>query len=742
MHLHTLIGAVTLLLLGCTKTIERDAPPHTTESAPDTASYSSETDSDPQSQDAIEARVDALLSQMTLEEKIDYIGGDRSFYIRPIERLGIPEIKMSDGPMGCRNWGPSTAYPAGIGAAATFDVDAAERLGVAVGRDCRARGVHILLGPGVNLHRSPLCGRNFEYFGEDPLLSGNIAAAYIRGVQSQGVVATVKHFTANNQEWDRNNISAEVDERTLREIYLAPFERAVREGRVGAVMTAYNLLNGTYCSHHSTLIKDILKGDFEFDGMVMSDWQAVHDAAGAFLGGCDLEMPEGAYLNQRNLLPLLENGTFSLSDLEDKVRRILRTIITMGFLDRPQTLSEIPEDDPLNRETALETARQGVVLLKNAADVLPLNRLDIKRLAVIGPNAAPAVTGGAGSSYVVPIRATSLLDALAAAAAPDIELAYHSGVQETDDAASILQMEAEVTTVAQSADAVIVAIGFGQSTEVNSAATAFDPAWPPLWATRGYVEAEGADRPFDLPAAQIQTVHLAAAANPNTIVVVNAGGAVNLVGFIDHIGALLWAWYPGGEGTRAVAEVIFGDINPSGKLPVTFAAQYEDYPSAPYYHLNDNGKTPYTEGIFVGYRGFEAADVMPLFPFGFGLSYTRFEFSDVSVALKDDGSAEITLTVANTFSQKGAEVVQVYVGAKSPSLPMPKKSLAAFSRVALLPGEHRIVTLPVEARAFAYWDVAAHEWKVDAGAYDISIGASSADIRLSATVVQKAQTIP
>ncbi len=689
---------------------------------------------DTTSNDAAAERAEALLDQMTLAEKIDYIGGYQSFNIRAVPRLGIPEIKMSDGPMGCRNDGPSTAYPAGIGLAATFDEDMAETVGASMGRDCRARGVHILLAPGVNIYRSPLAGRNFEYFGEDPLLSGKTAAAFIRGVQSQGVLATVKHFAANNQEWDRNNISSEVDERTLREIYFPAFERAIREGEAKAVMTAYNLLNGIYCSHHSQLLKEVLKGDFAFDGMVMSDWGAVHDARAAFEGGCDLEMPAGNFMNLENLLPLFEDGTLSVSDLDDKVRRILRTLIAEGFLDRPQLLSEIPLDDLNSRETALDTARKSIVLIKNENGLLPLRLDTLRRIAVIGPNADPAVTGGGGSSYVTPNRAVSLLDGLLETAPSDLEISYHPGIQETDDPQLAAEAKEAVTTLAASAEVVVVAVGFNQSAASNSAATAFTPNWPPAWAASGYVETEGYDHPFDLPAVQVQTVLLAASVNPNTIVIANGGGAVNLREFVKDIPALLWAWYPGQEGGFALSEILFGDVNPSGKLPITFGENYEDYPSAPYYPINDNGSTPYTEGIFVGYRGFEKNDTPPLFPFGFGLSYTAFEYTDLSVVSLPDGSKEASLTVKNVGDVEGTEVVELYVAAKTSRVQRPIKELAAFARVSLLPKESGRVVLPIEARSFAFYDVPSHSWVIEPGEFEILVGASSTDIRLRATV--------
>jgi beta-glucosidase len=825
-------------------------------------------------------RARALLALMTLDEKLDYIGGDRVFYIRAIERLGIPEIKMSDGPAGCRNWGPSTAYPAPISNAAAFDLAAAERVGKSIGRDCRARGVHILLAPGMNIHRSPLDGRNFEYLGEDPFLAGKTAAAVIRGVQSEGVLATAKHFAANNQEWDRNNISSEVDERTLREIYFPAFERSVREGGVSAVMTAYNLLNGVYCSHDAWLIREVLEKEWGFGGMVMSDWGAVHDTLGAVTGGLDLEMPSGKFMNRATLAPLLAQQKIDVAAIDEKVFRILRPLVAAGFLDHPQKRDDVPLDDPSSDATALDAARRGVVLLKNAGPLLPLNRTRIKRIAVIGANADPAVPAGYGSAFVTTFHAVSVLEGVKHDA-PAIAIDHHPGVRQSSEygvmgqacfagpvqqvvyegrdlagaplaTATVDRIDyrpesgvaqppapglptesfsirwtgevavakagryqimtnsddgvrvfvdrkaliddwndhaaktdtatvdlspgrhavvveyyqggggavaqfgfgpdigfqvafdggSEVSAIARRADVVIVSVGFGQSAETNSVHAGFDARWPPGWAReKGLVEAEDSDRPFTLPAAQIETIRLAVAANPRTIVVVTAGGAVDLQPFVGRVPALLWAWYPGQEGGRALADVLFGDADPSGKLPVTFAKRYADYPSAPYYNLNQNGKTPYTEGVFVGYRGFEAKKVAPQFPFGFGLSYTTFTYSSLDVAPAADGSASVTLKVTNTGKRDGEEVVEIYVAPPAASVPRPPRELEGFARVALGVGETRQVAITLEPRAFAYWNDAKKEWSVEAGSYEILAGGSSADVKVRKRVDVKARSI-
>jgi beta-glucosidase len=691
-----------------------------------------------------EKRAEELLARMTLEEKLAYIGGDRFFYIRPIPRLGIPEIKMSDGPVGCRTWGPTIAYPAAIGLAATFDVALAERVGRSIGRDCRARGVHVLLAPGVNIARSPLGGRNFEYLGEDPFLAGKTAAAFVRGVQAEGVLATVKHFAGNNQEWDRHHVSSEIDERALREIYFPAFERAVREGQAKAVMTSYNLLNGVYASQHPWLITTVLKTQWGFQGIVMSDWEALDDGAAAAKAGLDLEMPSGRYMNGINLSPLLAQHALDVALIDDKVRRILRTIIAAGFLDSTQRRDDIHLDDARDAATSLDEARRTIVLLKNVGSLLPLDRTKIKRIAVIGPNAMPAVIGGAGSAYPSPsVHAVSPLEGIGQGAG-GIEVDYHPGVRQVanDAGPSAFEGADGVSAIAKHADVVVLSLGFGQGAETNSAHKPFQGFWPEKWARQaGLVESEDSDRPFDLPPAQIETVRLALAANPRAVVVVNAGGAVDVSRFIDKAPALLWAWYGGEDSGRALADVLFGEVNPSAKLPVTFAKRYADYPSAPYYNVRDGNKTPYTEGIFVGYRGFDARKVEPAFPFGFGLSYTRYEYSDLRAAAQPDGSARVAVKVTNRGKRAGEETVEIYV-APPPSPDRPPRELKGYARVALEPGETKEVTVDLEPRAFAFWDTKTKQWTVAPGAYDILAAASDADLRAKKTVEVAARVLP
>jgi beta-glucosidase len=732
-------------------------------------------------------------------------------------------------------------------------------------RDSRARGVHVLLAPGVNLQRSPLNGRNFEYLGEDPMLAGAIATELVRGIQSEGVLATVKHFAGNEQEWDRNHVSSEISERTLRELYLAPFEKVVKEGRVGAVMSAYNLLNGIYASHHPWLLKTVLKQEWGFPGFVMSDWVAVHDPVGGALGGCDLEMPRAQEMSPRNLRALLDAGTLPMAELDEKVRRILRTLIDAKFFDREQLRKDVPLDDPESRKLALEAASKSIVLLKNEGAVLPLDPKQVKRIALVGPNVHPLVHGASGSAYVTPLHSISLKDAFAAEA-PEIQISYHPGIQERttfsamgapiftgpvkealfkgktlegtpvavrevdridfdpDDGASpapglghelysirwsgtvelpkngkydlmtnaddgirvfvdgknllddwsdhaprttlktvnLLRGRHQVTVeyfqgtlgaIAQfglgpsiegdrrigeetldraieNVDAVVLCLGFGQSAGSNSMSRPFNAFWPPGFArTAGIVESEDSDRPFALPAVQLDTLRHVTEKHKRTIVVLNAGGGVAL-DWIDRVQGLLYAWYPGQEGGTALIRTLFGAQNPSGRLPITLAKRYADHPSAPYYQLNEGGKTPYTEGLLMGYRGFDAAGTEPLFPFGFGLSYTSFTYESPTSARNADGSITVSFTVKNTGAREGDEVAQVYVVPPSGKQRPPQK-LEGFARVSLAAGASARVSVTLPPRAFAYWD---DGWHIDSGRYGIAIGASSRDRRLSLDV--------
>ena len=648
-------------------------------------------------------RAESILRMMTLEEKIDYLGGIHGYSIRGIERLGLPRIRMADGPVGVR----TTAYPAAICLAASFDPEMAERYGTALGRDSRGGGVHILLAPAMNIYRTPQGGRNFEYLGEDPFLAGRMAAAEVRGIQAEGVLATVKHFAANNQEIDRDTVDAQVDERALREIYLPAFRAAITEGGAHCVMDAYNKLNGIYCAQQPFLNIEVLRREWGFTGIVMSDWGAVHDALGAATGGLDLEMPSGKFMNKERLAPLIGSGAISAALIDEKVRHILTTIIAAGFLDRPQARRDIPENDPAGVETALETARAGIVLLKNSGALLPLDPGSALRIAVIGPNGHPAVWGGGGSSYAYASRAVSVFDGIRQV----------RGIRATFTGGKGAGGRAEAVAAARGADAAVVCVGFNKDSET-----------------------EGWDRDYELPAGQVKLISAVAAANPRTIVLLFGGGGVDWAGWLDQVPAVLHVWYPGQEGGRAIADILFGVVNPSGKLPATFERRLRDNPSAPYYMRETDAaakRAVYGEGIFVGYRGYDQAGIEPQFCFGHGLSYTTFEYADLTLAPATGREAvTVSFTLRNTGPRAGAEAAQVYVGQRTPSVPRPPKELKGFAKVVLSPGETKKVTVILPPEAFAFWHPVRKAWVVEPGAFDILVGASSRDIRLRGSITR------
>lgn len=647
-------------------------------------------------------RASALVARMTLEEKCDYIGGSKDgFYIRPVERLGIPLIRMADGPQGVRNNTRSTLFACGVAAAASWNEDVAYEMGVALGQDSRARGVHILLGPGVNICRSPLCGRNFEYMGEDPCLASATAVGYIKGVQSQGVMATVKHFALNNQEFNRHHVSSDADERTINEIYFPAFKAAVDAG-VASVMSSYNLVNNVHSAENRWLLTETLREKWGFEGFVMSDWTSTYSTLGCVRSGLDLEMPEGFCMNYAAIKPLVETGVIREKDIDRKVENILASLIAYGFLDRPQLDTTIKEDNPYSRDVAYRLSCESAVLLKNE-DALPLKKGG--RVALMGPRADIIPCGG-GSGSVDPLYSISLYEGM-------------NQLGEDFPVTLVGEDYRKAARTLKEADAVVVSVGFDRQTEK-----------------------EDHDRTFALPQGQDELIEFAAEHNDNVIVVIYSGGAVDMRRWHDKVEAVLMGWYPGQEGGLAIARMLAGEMSPSGRLPISIEASPEDNPAYDNYYVEEpmtkrghsTLNVTYGEGIFVGYRGYEKNGVSPLYPFGYGLTYTSFEYSDLMVSEKGDG-VDVTLTVTNTGNFDAAEVVQIYVGEDNPCVARPAKELKGYDKVFIPKGESAVVNVRLPESAFAFYDVDIHDWRINPGTFTIMVGASSQDIKLKEHII-------
>lgn len=657
-------------------------------------------------------RAASLVQKMTLEEKCLLIAGQvDGFHTAAIERLGIPSVRMADGPQGVRNNTHSTYYPCGISLAASFNREVAKGVGTGIGYDAKARGVGIMLCPGVNIYRSPLCGRNFEYYGEDPYLASETAASYITGMQEQGVMSTIKHFALNNQEYDRHWVNSSAGERVINEIYFATFRKAVEQAHVACVMTSYNPLNNVHAAENPWLIRENLR-KWGHEGIVMSDWTSTYTTLGCVQGGLDLEMPKGYVLNYASIKPLIENGSVTEAEIDEKCQHILQTFIAYGFLDKSMIDKTIPEDYEPSRNLAYNAAIEGPVLLKNEDDILPLKGGNI---IVLGPNADYVAFGG-GSGRMDPIegRAITLYQGLQNLGKP-----YKVTLQDWKNP----DMEA----IAK-AKAVIFAAGFSSVTEK-----------------------EGSDRLYTLPDSQNEAILKVAQTNPNVVVVANSGGEFDILPWKDSVKAILMGWYAGQEGGNALAAIISGKVSPSGRLPFTFWGSVEKNPAAPYYgidsskekgeskgHVKRFGNFPstyYTEGLFLGYRGVAKFGVEPLYPFGYGLTYSSFGYSDMKVAFKGDAGFELSFTLANTGKKEASEVAQVYVAPRNPSVLRPERELKGYAKVKLAKGAKQNVTITLPLGAFSYYDASAHCWKVDTGDYTIMVGASSADIRLKADVV-------
>ena len=798
---------------------------------------------------ALDIRVDDLVSRMTLDEKIQLIGGT-GFATKPIERLGIPELRMTDGPLGVR-WEKSTAFPSGICIAAGWNPTIANNVGAAIGREVKGHDRHVLLGPCVNIARIPQGGRNFESYGEDPYLASRMAVEYIKGVQSEGVAATVKHFACNNQEYERMFVDVKIDDRAFNEIYLPAFKAAVQEANVLCVMNAYNKVNGHFASENDALLTDKLKKEWGFHGLVMSDWGAVHSTVPTANGGMDLEMPTGEFLNDSTLAGPLKTGEVKESAIDEKVRRILRVIFKLGLFEKSSLKNEGVIGSEENRKAAFEAAKEGIVLLQNNDNILPLDFSKLKSIAVIGPNAMICRTGGGGSSMVEPLEAPGPLKILKNKFGDRIKIQYAAGLQLESIGFPIesqylktnngergfvgeyfenMELKGKPTVVRIDT---MIDFNFGETgVKAGFPQNDFSVRWTGklkipktdnytlefisddgvrlwlddslsidywndhssisksvsvtlvaskeyririeyyqhgggavaklLWSTLGYnpmksvleaaknsdaailfvgddsnTETEGIDREnLVLPRNQDALIEEVAKVNKNTIVVLNTGSPVLMDRWLGSVKAVVQAWFGGQEMSYAIAEVLSGSYNPSGKLPVTFPKRWEDCSAYAAYKAKDS-VSEYSDGIYVGYRYFNKKNIEPLFPFGYGLSYTQFEYKNlktVPAAGIARPGVEVSLDVSNTGKYDGAEVVQLYIRNIASVVDKPVRELKAFKKVFLKKGETQNIRFRLEKNAFAYYHVEKKEWNVDPGKYAIQIGSSSKDIRLSDTI--------
>jgi len=664
-----------------------------------------------------DAKADSILAQMTIEEKIAYIGGDRSFFLRSIPRLNLDEVYMTDATQGVHirekfrdndlsryQLEKSTAFPCPLALAATWNTTLANRYATAVGEECRGGGIGILLGPGMNNYRISQCGRNFEYFGEDPFLRSRIIEAYVKGVQSTGTVATLKHFIANNTEFYRRKSNSIIDERTLHEIYLPPFKAGIDAG-AQAVMTSYNLLNSEWCGESDYVINNLLRKELGFKWLVMTDWWSVYDGEKVSRSGQDLEMPQTVAL--KDIQTLLKEGKVKIENINRMVKSILRTYYAMKLSNQKKNL---PDNlmYKAHESVALQTAREGIVLLKNESNLLPLKK-NIQKILLTGEYVDKLAKGG-GSAEVKGFNHRLMLDELKAEFGRRLDYEKNPSIEQI-----------------KSADVVLCNVGTEDS--------------------------EGWDRAFALPEDQEKRVLNCVNNNPNTVVIVTSGSGIRMTDWNNKARAILYAWYGGQIGNKALAEILSGRVNPSGKLPITIEKEFKDSPGYGYIpagevlYNNWNGNQEkahpiydvnYKEGVFVGYRWYESKKIEPLYPFGYGISYTNFHYSDLTVSketINENDTLKVSLTVKNSGSQKGMEIVQVYIEDVESSVPRPIKELKAFKKVGLNNGETVMVQFELNKQAFAFWNPKIQDWYVEKGIFVIHVGAASNDIRLSKEII-------
>ena len=791
----------------------------------------------------IESKIANIIDQLTIAEKISLIAGT-GFDTVEIKRLEIPALHMTDGPVGVRI-GPATSFPSGIALAATFDPKIIYAVGKAIAQEAKAKDFNVLLGPAMDIQRVPHAGRNFESYGEDPFLASQMAVNYIRGIQSENVLAVAKHFSANNQEENRHTINAIVDERTLNEIYFPPFRASVERGNVLSVMSSYNKLNGFYASENDYLLNETLKKRWNFQGLVMSDWGAVHSTVPTIKNGLDLEMPTGEFLNNEAVKKALDAKEISESNIDEMVRRLLRVMILSGIMDG-KSINNASIDTPEHRKITRDAATAGIVLLKNENELLPLDENKIRSIAVIGPNADKPRIGGGGSAQVVPFYSVSPLEGLKNALGEKVKINFSPGIVALEDtkpipAENLLASDgktngltgeyfANMNLQGKSAfSRVDSQLDFHWKTESpaeNFPADKFSNRWTgflvspvsgkysislssndggrmfldeekiiDVWSDHATLtgtavielkaneprkirvehyenignadlvlgwrlleeniiekaaetaknadiaivfaglsdatEAESRDRKtLDLPKDQIELINAVTKANPKTIVVMTSGAPVLMNEWIDKIPSLVQTFYYGQEGGNAIADVLLGNVSPSGKLPVTFLKKWEDSPAYGNYP-GDGEKVEYKEGIFVGYRWFDTKSIEPLFPFGHGLSYTTFEYSNLKLIKGNAGELTVQFDIKNTGKRDGAEAAQIYVRDLESSLPRPEKELKGFEKVFLKAGEKKTVSIKLNKDAFAFYDPKNSMWTAEKGDFKILVGSSSRLIRFS-----------
>ena len=681
-------------------------------------------------------KIEGIISKMTLEEKIDMLHGNGMFTSPGIERLGIPELKYTDGPLGIReeisknSWNSlklttdsATFFPAGSALAATWNPEMAYLLGTGMGEEARSRGKDILLAPAVNITRIPTGGRTFEYLSEDPFLNSRLAVGYIKGVQGQGVAACVKHFALNNQETNRGSVNIIVDDRTMREIYLAPFEAAVKEANVYTVMAAYNKIDGSWCSENDNLLNQILKKEWGFKGLVVSDWGGTHSTVKAAMNGLDVEMgsTRNAFLGQP-LLDSVKAGLVPIEIINDKVKRILR----VRFAVEPITPAGVVST-PEHGKIAYKVASQSIVLLKNADNLLPVDLGKIKKIAVIGDNAThKQASGGFGAGVKTRYEITPL-EGLKSEVGSRASIQFARGYKPAFIWSQQVRgrrspnnkidstLLAEAVSLARNSDIAIIFAG-----------------------TNRDFETEGSDRSdLKLPFGQDELIRAIASVNPRTIVVLVAGAPLDLNEALKSSSAMLMSWFNGSEGGNAIADVILGNVNPSGKLPFTFPVSLNDSPAYSLATFPGDNNANYKEGSLVGYRWFETKNIKPLFSFGFGLSYTQFSYSGIKTdkgKYKSNDTIQVSMELKNTGKREGDEVVQLYVHRTDSKVEWPAKELKSFSRVTLKPGETKKVTLSVPVSQLRYWDVKSNDWQLEDGEIQLMIGSSSSDIILTKNI--------